>query len=73
MKSKIGLNFMVSVGRSMENGENALAKLLQASQDFVSFFYNFCPKVIFLYFLPPLLSSFHIIFRNDPWYFELYF
>ena len=38
MKSKIGLNFMVSVGRSLESGgENALAKLLQASQDFVSY------------------------------------
>ena len=36
MKSKIGLNFMVSVGRSLEAaGDNALAKLLQASQEYV--------------------------------------
>jgi len=33
MKSKIGVNFMVSVGRNMEQGDNALAKLLQASQE----------------------------------------
>merc|ERR1719273_2813213 len=35
MKSKTtGLNFMVSVGRAIEaGGDNALAKLLQASQD----------------------------------------
>merc|ERR1719244_2540360 len=33
MKSKIGVNFMVSVGRRMESGDNALAKLLQASQE----------------------------------------
>ena len=38
MKSKTtGLNFMVSVGRAIEaGGDNALAKLLQASQDLVS-------------------------------------
>ena len=38
MKSKAtGLNFMVSVGRAIEaGGDNALAKLLQASQDLVS-------------------------------------
>ena len=36
MKSKIGVNFMVTVGRSLDTGENALAKLLQASQDMVS-------------------------------------
>ena len=35
MKSKIGVNFMVSVGRS-DTGDNALAKLLQASQEMVS-------------------------------------
>ena len=29
---------MVSVGRSMESGDNALAKLLQASQEMVSLF-----------------------------------
>merc|ERR1719336_2529467 len=33
MKSKTGLNFMVSVGRAIESGDNALAKLLQASQE----------------------------------------
>ena len=37
MKSKTtGLNFMVSVGRAIESGDNALAKLLQPSQDLVS-------------------------------------
>lgn len=36
MKSKIGVNFMVTVGRALDTGENALAKLLQASQDMVS-------------------------------------
>ena len=37
MKSKTtGLNFMVSVGRAIESGDNALAKLLQASQELVS-------------------------------------
>ena len=38
MKSKTtGLNFMVSVGRAIETGgDNALAKLLQASQELVS-------------------------------------
>ena len=36
MKSKTGLNFMVSVGRAIEQGDNALAKLLQASQELVS-------------------------------------
>ena len=36
MKSKIGVNFMVSVGRSVDCGDNALAKLLQASQEMVS-------------------------------------
>ena len=38
MKSKTtGLNFMVSVGKAIEaGGDNALAKLLQASQDLVS-------------------------------------
>ena len=36
MKSKTGLNFMVSVGRAIEQGgDNALAKLLQASQELV--------------------------------------
>ena len=35
MKSKIGVNFMVSVGRNGDSGDNALAKLLQASQDLV--------------------------------------
>ena len=35
MKSKTGLNFMVSVGRAIESGDNALAKLLQASQEMV--------------------------------------
>ena len=48
MKSKIGLNFMVSVGRSLEAaGDNALAKLLQASQEYVrihsSFIHSFIP------------------------------
>jgi hypothetical protein len=38
MKSKIGVNFMVTVGRALDTGENALAKLLQASQDMVRFF-----------------------------------
>ena len=38
MKSKAtGLNFMVSVGRAIESGDNALAKLLQASQEMVRF------------------------------------
>ena len=37
MKSKTGLNFMVSVGRAIEaGGDSALAKLLQASQELVS-------------------------------------
>ena len=36
MKSKIGVNFLVSVGRNPDNGDNALAKLLQASQEMVS-------------------------------------
>lgn len=36
MKSKIGVNFMVSVGRNPDTGDNALAKLLQASQEMVS-------------------------------------
>jgi hypothetical protein len=38
MKSKIGVNFMVTVGRALDTGENALAKLLQASQDMVRIF-----------------------------------
>merc|ERR1712083_487930 len=29
MKSKIGVNFLVSVGRNPDTGDNALAKLLQ--------------------------------------------
>merc|ERR1719167_2008136 len=33
MKSKIGVNFLVSVGRAPDTGDNALAKLLQASQE----------------------------------------
>lgn len=36
MKSKIGVNFLVSVGRTPDTGDNALAKLLQASQEMVS-------------------------------------
>ena len=40
MKSKIGVNFLVSVGRTPDTGDNALAKLLQASQEMVSLF---CP------------------------------
>jgi hypothetical protein len=39
MKSKIGVNFLVSVGRSPDNGDNALAKLLQASQEMVRTFF----------------------------------
>ena len=38
MKSKIGVNFLVSVGRTPDTGDNALAKLLQASQEMVSLF-----------------------------------
>ena len=30
MKSKIGVNFLVSFGRTPDQGDNALAKLLQA-------------------------------------------
>jgi hypothetical protein len=47
MKSKIGVNFMVTVGRALDTGENALAKLLQASQDMVRFFYFL--KSVFLF------------------------
>ena len=42
MKSKIGVNFLVSVGRTPDTGDNALAKLLQASQEMVSLFTCIC-------------------------------
>ena len=45
MKSKIGVNFLVSVGRTPDTGDNALAKLLQASQEMVSLFI-FCPLLL---------------------------
>ena len=46
MKSKIGLNFMVSVGRSLEAaGDNALAKLLQASQEYVRILSSFIHSI----------------------------
>ena len=49
MKSKAtGLNFMVSVGRAIESGDNALAKLLQASQELVSFMASYKPSYFIL-------------------------
>ena len=49
MKSKAtGLNFMVSVGRAIEQGDNALAKLLQASQEMVRFMASYKPSYFIL-------------------------
>ena len=51
MKSKIGVNFLVSVGRNPDTGDNALAKLLQASQEMVSLLIFSCPAYWLLYTL----------------------
>ena len=59
MKSKIGVNFLVSVGRTPDTGDNALAKLLQASQEMVSLF---CPiHLVLSDFLQKLTWALRII------------